>query len=620
MISIFRTCLLLAISVLGIVAAPARGMTEQERAKIVELTDAMRAAGQAYSDGKFADSAAKIAEIQSGLVELLKSRDPALQRLAKPLYSRLGRAHGLLELKGAELEALPSWQELTTAPPMEEPPATPTISFTKEIAPWFVSTCGNCHINNQRGQFSMANFNDLMRGAGGAVVLFAGSARGSRLVEVIESGDMPRGGGKVSSEQLTALKTWIDEGAKFDGPDPAASLTSLVPGGAASTPSRMQVKAPTGSETVSFSKDIAPILMENCNGCHIAGRRASGNLRMDTFAQLLRGGDSGAVIAPQAADSLLIQKLKGESGQRMPAGGRPPLSEDKIELISTWIGEGAAYDGPSPDTNLETVVNQAWASAATHEELFQRRQQRSLARWTRVLPNDEPASAKTDELFVLGNVPPARIETMLDALSSAIEETKRLLRADAKQPLVKGGLTVFVLKSRYDYSEFGRMTENRELPKDWLGHWHADPLDAYGVLAADTDVEDKQAAAVALQVVSGAYLGSFSGVPTWFGEGVARNLVRNEFRRGDDRVLAWQRSLPAAMLKVENAKSLLEGRLDEEAAGLVGMSLTNFMMERTNRRRFDKLLELLRAGQPFDTACTATFAPPEALVKTWLGK
>ena len=140
------------------------------------------------------------------------------------------------------------------------------------------------------------------------------------------------------------------------------------------------------------------------------------------------------------------------------------------------------------------------------------------------------------------------------------------------------------------------------------------------MLAADTAIDDKQAAAVALQVISGTYLGSFNGVPTWFGEGVARNLVRTEFRRGDERVLAWQRSLPSAMLKVENAKTLLEGRLDEEAAGLVGMSLTNFMMERTNRRRFDKLLELLRAGQPFDAACTATFAPPAALVKTWLGK
>ncbi len=74
-------------------------------------------------------------------------------------------------------------------------------------------------------------------------------------------------------------------------------------------------------ETVSFARDIAPVLKENCNGCHIAGRQASGNFRMDTFAQLLRGGDSGKVIANQKpADSLLVKKLKGEAGLRMPAG------------------------------------------------------------------------------------------------------------------------------------------------------------------------------------------------------------------------------------------------------------------------------------------------------------
>ena len=64
----------------------------------------------------------------------------------------------------------------------------------------------------------------------------------------------------------------------------------------------------------------------------------------------------------------------------------------------------------------------------------------------------------------------------------------------------------------------------------------------------------------------------------------------------------------------------MSGRLDEEAAGLVGMGITSFMLDRANRRRFDQLLELLRQGQTFEAACTATFAPPETLIKSWLGK
>ena len=64
---------------------------------------------------------------------------------------------------------------------------------------------------------------------------------------------------------------------------------------------------------VSFSTDIAPVLLESCNGCHLGGQQASGGLRMDNYAALMRGGGSGAVIDPrQAADSLIVRKLTGE--------------------------------------------------------------------------------------------------------------------------------------------------------------------------------------------------------------------------------------------------------------------------------------------------------------------
>jgi mono/diheme cytochrome c family protein len=623
---------LVAWLILGTAFCCSGAITEQQRTKATELAERILAAGKLYAEGSYAKSAEQVAALQQELIQLLGSSDAELQRLVKPTYLRLVRAHGLLELEGAELEPLPSWQELTTAAsatPAMPPQSGP--SFTNDIAPWLIGSCGNCHINNRRGEFSMASFESLMAGAKGAAVLFPGSARSSRLVDVIESGDMPRGGGKVSAEQLAALKTWIDSGALFDGPNPSAALSSFVtvntatPGTPSATPG-MQIERASGDETVSFSRTIAPILLANCQGCHIGGQQASGGLRMDNFTQLTRGGDSGSmIVAGNSNESLLVKKIRGQSGDRMPAGGRPALSAEQIAAIATWIDEGATFDGPTADMNIETVINQVWANSAKHEELFERRQQRALDRWTRVLPNDSPATSKNNELFVLGNVPPEQLDKILERFQAAITQTQKLLKAPSNQPLLKGGLTVFVLKSRYDYSEFGRMTESRELPKEWLGHWHADPLDAYGVLAADSDRNDargaaKQAEAVALQIVSGAYLGSFSQVPTWFAEGTARNLVKNSYRRDDRRLEAWQQAYPAALLKVEQAKTLLEGRLDEEAAGLVGMGLTNFMMERNNRRRFDQLLDALRSGETFESACTATFAPPEALVTSWLGK
>ena len=608
-----------------------QAVTEEQRAKVAELAEQVSAAGKLYAAGSYSQSATKISEVQTELIALLKASDAPLQTLLKPLYTRLVRAHGLLELEGAELAAIPPWDELTRASVPSAPPSTSTnsISFKQDIAPWLISACGQCHITQQRGRFSLASYQALLQGAKGAVVLFAGNSRGSRIIEVIESGDMPRGGGKVSPEQLNSLKKWIDEGAKFDGPSPSTPLTSLATGNGSSPPTATnippQMTPATGKETVSFAKTIAPILTANCQGCHIGGQQASGGLRMDTFAQFLRGGDSGAVIVPrQASESLLVKKIKGESGDRMPAGGRPPLTAEQIASITTWIKEGATFDGPSAEMNIDTVIAQVWAASASHRDLFERRKQRSLERWTKVLPNDEPATSTNDELFVMGNIPPDRLEAMLTTFNQANELAKKLLKAPAAEPLLKGGLTLFVLKSRYDYSEFGRMTESRELPKEWLGHWHADPLDAYGVLAAEPALiakpSDKQSEAVALQIIVGAYLGAQSKVPTWFAEGVARNLVKTTFRRGDERVNRWQQAYPAALIKVENAKTLLEGRLDEESAGLVGMGLTSYLMERNNRRHFDQLLELLREGKSFNDACTAKFATPEVMVKTWLGK
>jgi len=309
----------------------------------------------------------------------------------------------------------------------------------------------------------------------------------------------------------------------------------------------------------------------------------------------------------------------------MPAGGRPALSAEEISAIARWIDQGAVFDGPSQEMNIETVINQVWAGAAQHDELFQRRQQRALERWTRVLPNDQPATTGDGELFLLGNVPPDRLEKTLGQFQEATAQAKKLLGAPVDQPLLKGGLIVFLLKSRYDYSEFGRMTESRELPKEWLGHWHADPLDVYGVLAddsqtADQRAADKQSSAVALQISVGAYLGSFPEVPRWFAEGAARNLVKNTFKRGDQRIGLWQQNYSSALLEVDKAETLLEGRLDEESAGLVGMGITNFMMVRSNRRRFEQLLEQLRSGQSFDSACSELYAPPATLVTSWLGK
>jgi hypothetical protein len=89
---------------------------------------------------------------------------------------------------------------------------------------------------------------------------------------------------------------------------------------------------------ISYSTTIQPIFNNNCTGCH----GSSGGLNLGSYSTLNNGGTSGAVIiAENGSGSRLIQKLRGTaSGSQMPASGCC-LDASVIQLIETWIDEGA---------------------------------------------------------------------------------------------------------------------------------------------------------------------------------------------------------------------------------------------------------------------------------------
>jgi len=98
------------------------------------------------------------------------------------------------------------------------------------------------------------------------------------------------------------------------------------------------------NQGVSFEKQIAPIIIGKCVNCH-GGQRASANLRLDTYANMKKGGRTGVLLVPgNINNSLIIHKLLATGNQRMPRNG-PPLPRDQIELIGRWISEGGRFDG-----------------------------------------------------------------------------------------------------------------------------------------------------------------------------------------------------------------------------------------------------------------------------------
>jgi mono/diheme cytochrome c family protein len=90
----------------------------------------------------------------------------------------------------------------------------------------------------------------------------------------------------------------------------------------------------------SFGGDVAPLLDRWCSSCH-GPRHHHGGLRLDSYEAVLGGGDSGpAVIAGDAAGSLLVAKIERRDRPAMPPKRRLP--QPAIAAIRAWIAAGAA--------------------------------------------------------------------------------------------------------------------------------------------------------------------------------------------------------------------------------------------------------------------------------------
>ncbi len=663
----------------------AAGLTEAQRGWVAEVVQQIRQAGTFYQAGEFDKAGEQIDLAVAGVARLVESGDVAAYDAIAPLFSRIINAHALLELEGIELtpfqrpqrpvqagdasgsptatmqrdaalgNAEPGDSEMgnrrsrrdrpgrSRADDRRKPEQDLGPSFVREVAPILVQRCGACHIQEARGEFSVANFALLARGTPAGAVVFPGDLVASRLIESIETGDMPRGDQQVSPAELQTLKDWVMTGARFDGPSPlvpmvamaasAAAANNAATNGAAAggTPRRgaggamaggagtaMTGNQPAGGSpagTVSFAKDIAPILLQHCSGCHIDANMVRGGLRLDTFAQLLRGGDGGTIVEAGDPDgSSLIRRLRGEDEPRMPAG-RAALSEQQISLIAKWIEEGVSLDAANPDQPLRRMATEAWASAADDQQLTARRHE--LARQNMSLAGvgiSEVFELEDKRFLVLGNTNQATAEKVLEAAQKISKRLQSKLDVES----MRGRTTIFVMPRRYDYSEFAKMVEQRSIPNSWQAHWRSDAGDAYLVVlgAASDQVEDFETRLTApLASLAVATLGR--DVPTWFAEGIGRNeSVAARGRHGGEELAQWNAAVPAAARAMTNGAQVSSGELAPEQVEAIGYGAVA-AMQQAQRRQLTALLKNLGKG-PFESVFAEAFGrTPTEYLEQW---
>ncbi len=94
------------------------------------------------------------------------------------------------------------------------------------------------------------------------------------------------------------------------------------------------------SSNVSYSKYIQPVFNIKCanSGCHDDATSAGG-LSLTTWA----GATNPQFVSKgHANNSSLVQSIEGLSGAYpMPPAGYPPLTQNQIQGVATWVNEGA---------------------------------------------------------------------------------------------------------------------------------------------------------------------------------------------------------------------------------------------------------------------------------------
>src|SRR5215813_4102895 len=119
------------------------------------------------------------------------------------------------------------------------PPANHKIDFSKEIQPIFEASCIKCHGRGKdKGGLRIDTRETLLKGGDSGPVIVRGKSADSLLIALVQGFDpdsvMPKKGSRLTPEQISVLRAWIDQGADWDphvtfARPPAANLKPRLP-------------------------------------------------------------------------------------------------------------------------------------------------------------------------------------------------------------------------------------------------------------------------------------------------------------------------------------------------------------------------------------------------------
>jgi uncharacterized membrane protein len=177
------------------------------------------------------------------------------------------------------------------------------------------------------------------RGIPGAYPLLLLSAVALMTWTGHKGGIISHGNGYVTEKMparirsMLGLAVAIPKDTQVPSGDGAAGPVSLKGGPESTQP----------SNTAYYRIHIAPLLARSCVSCHKPEKR-KGGLRMDTYQQLMRGGDDGPALVPgdpKASELIRRVSLPPSDDDSMPSDGDKPLAPEEIHMVEQWIAAGA---------------------------------------------------------------------------------------------------------------------------------------------------------------------------------------------------------------------------------------------------------------------------------------
>ena len=234
------------------------------------------------------------------------------------------------------------------------------VSYEKLI-PILTDRCIVCHSGEAAPlSLQLDSYDHIMQGSSNGSIIKKGDAAGSELIRRLKGVSQPRmpmtGPPYLSDDEIAMFEEWITDGAKQDG--------------------HQQEELPviehsdTPRSGVVTYLDVAPLFARRCAHCHtqggLMGKAPEGYL-LTSYAETLSARERARVIPGNPAGSELLRRIRGQARPRMPFDGPPYLDESEIELIESWIQQGARDATGEPgripvgaDVRLHGILQGRW--------------------------------------------------------------------------------------------------------------------------------------------------------------------------------------------------------------------------------------------------------------------